>query len=125
MKAYYSCGFNYDQLQRLKAALKDYPDLLEIVKKSYGTWVNEEIVTFRSPPPPAYSDPLPKHLHIGRKVRIKKGPRAGQIDVVTDHWYNGDDCSGGYGTHRYAFGNEIGKNNSTSTNAADCELIDE
>lgn len=75
-----------------------------------------------------WMEKLPEKLHIGKKVKIIKGKRVGEIGIVTDHWMNLDDCSGGYGNHLYQLEGDLEKfgckNNSCAIRVQDCEIID-
>lgn len=74
------------------------------------------------------SNPLPETLHIGRKVKVIEGKHKGRIGIVTDHWKNGDNCSGGFGDHLYQLEGDLKKygckNNSCAIRVKDCELVD-
>lgn len=82
---------------------------------------------FRSPGFQDWMEKLPTQLDIGKKVKILKGPRAGEIGIVTNHWQNLDDCSGGYGNHLYQLEGDEKKygvqNNIKGINVKDCEII--
>ncbi len=90
---------------------------------------SQPIIThFLSPGFQDWMKKLPDELHIGRKVKVVKGTLRGREGVVTDHWQNLDDCSGGYGNHLYQLEGDIEKygcrNNSCAINADYCEFVD-
>ncbi len=124
MKAVYTVGFSYDEIQQLKKLVAGDKNLFERINGAYGMWVNDELPVFMSPPPPAYSKPLPDPSHVGKKIKVVKGQYAGRTGTVTAQWYNGDDCSGGYGRNYYALDGKDEYTNCFGIDIDDCELID-
>lgn len=128
--AHYTIGFNSDERAELLELFKDNPKWKKRVEDGFGFLVNNNIYNgqFISPGFQSWMEKLPDKLHIGRKVKVIKGSNMGREGVVTDHWQNLDDCSGGYGNHLYQLEGDLEKygckNNSCAINAKDCELLD-
>ncbi len=73
-----------------------------------------------SPGIPNWSKPLPKKLHIGKKVKVKSGTWIGRSGKIKNHYINIDDCSGNYGEHMYSITQKNGEN--FCYPVKDCEL---
>ena len=61
--------------------------------------------------------------YIGKQIRIINGKDLGRIGIITAHWVNGDDCSGGFQQELCSLDNENHYNNSMAYRIDDCELI--
>lgn len=66
---------------------------------------------------------------VGKQIEVISGPHAGLKGTVTEHWWNGDHCSGTFGRYLYQINNRhltsIGHyNNSFAILADDCIIKD-
>lgn len=74
--------------------------------------------------PGYHGDPMPTPNHVGRKVKVVRGPYAGKSGIVTAHWPNGDDCSGNYNQQLYSLNDQNNNTNCFGINVKDCEILD-
>ncbi len=131
----YSLILDTDEINELLFIFKDNPEWTNKIKNVSQVMESVSFADFSKNitihdmyKDRSWMEPLPEKLHFGRKVKVLKGRRAGEIGIVTDHWINGDDCSGGFGNHLYQLEGDLEKygckNNSCAINVKDCELLD-
>lgn len=109
--------------EHIRRAIDEY-----LIKRQNSPITNFINQPFISPGVPAWAESMPNPTHVGKKVKVIKGSRSGEIGIVIDHWINGDDCSGGYGNQLYQLKGDLEKygykNNSFAINVKNCEFID-